>query len=166
MQSLEAFFAGRFSETPGIEFSGGGALQVAFEAMLGAHAQQMEELRRSNRDSESRVAAAESSSSELRIAASAFTAALSRISYRANEQIPMDFLAAMDDAAVTSAVDEKDDVNLGLIPGGREATETLGAFLCDVEADRQARATLEAQLRAESARSEDFEDAVELLQVR
>ena len=147
-------------------FSSGGALPAAFEAVLAAHAQHVKASQRVQAEAEERVAHFAEASAEAQAAVASFTAALRRVTYRADEPVPMDFLAAMDDAASTTGTLSATGGAHDLVPGGRDATEVLGGFLCDVEADRQARGTLEAQLRVESTRAEDCHNAVEALQVR
>ena len=166
MQALEAFFTGRSAETPDSDFFEHSAtLSAAFEAVLAAHAQQAEAWRSGRAEADARAAAAETKHAQAQVAAGAFAAALRRIAYRAEEPVAMDFLAAMDDAAAAVGDDDKSNAAVISIPGGRDATEALGAFLCDVEADRLVRATLEEQLRAESSRSEDWRNSTEALQV-
>ena len=166
MQALEAFFTGRSAETPDSDFFEHSAtLSAAFEAVLAAHAQQAEAWRSGRAEADASAAAAETKHAQAQVAAGAFAAALRRIVYRAEEPVAMDFLAAMDDAAAAVGDDDKSNAAVISIPGGRDATEALGAFLCDVEADRLVRATLEEQLRAESSRAEDWRNSTEALQV-
>lgn len=142
-------------------------MAAAYEAVLATHAQQMEIWREAQVAIESRAKVAVAAAAESQIAIEAFTTALRRVTYRPGEPVSMDFLAAMDDAAAASPAHAglQESVAACAVPGGREAVEALGSFLCEVEADRQARGTLEAQLRAESTRTEDLTNVSETLQV-
>jgi hypothetical protein len=136
--------------------TGGMQLPLAFEAVLAAHAQREEAVAQSEKAAAAMLATAQQEATKAQAAVARFTGALSRITYSPDAPLAIEFVSEME--AATAALPTA-------LPGGATAAEVLGGFLCDVEADRQARATLEAQLRTESARAEDAQASAEVLQV-
>jgi hypothetical protein len=131
---------------------------AAYDAVITAYKLRLETWSAASAAADLRLAAVQRDMTDAQAAVTAYTAALCRITYQPYTPVAVDFVAEMEAVAAANPFFATEGL-------GRAAVDALSSFLCDVEADRQARATLESQLCNESARADDANTAAEALQV-